>query len=181
MLAVQGYGDRLVQSFGYLYPPEMAFLKDVSRRLFRENPRVVNIGIGAATSIYGIYEARPDSEIVAVDIDPLMGISQLREGGIAQFVRLVHGDSKEIGKTWSLPVDLLFIDGDHSYEGCYGDLAAWTPHLTDGAAVLIHDYHSENWPAVKRAVDEFLAGWHLIGHVETLIAFSRFDTYWLEV
>lgn len=37
------------------------------------------------------------------------------------------------------PVELLFIDGDHSYEAVVADVEAWWPKLTDGGFVAVHD------------------------------------------
>ncbi len=37
------------------------------------------------------------------------------------------------------PVDFLFIDGDHSYEGLKGDWEAWRSHLSPGSIVALHD------------------------------------------
>jgi predicted O-methyltransferase YrrM len=36
-------------------------------------------------------------------------------------------------------IDLAFIDGDHSYEGCLADLKAVWPKVKKGGVVLIHD------------------------------------------
>ena len=49
-------------------------------------------------------------------------------------------------------LDFVFIDGDHSYDGCKRDIAAWTPKVKLGGWIGGHDY-SERW-GVKRAVDE---------------------------
>lgn len=38
-----------------------------------------------------------------------------------------------------LPVDFLFIDGDHSYNGLKGDWEAWSGHLEKGGIVALHD------------------------------------------
>lgn len=37
------------------------------------------------------------------------------------------------------PVDFLFIDGDHSYEGLRGDWESWSPLVTPGGIVALHD------------------------------------------
>lgn len=50
-------------------------------------------------------------------------------------------------------VDFVFVDADHSYEGCKRDIEAWAPKVRDGGMVCGHDY-SDLWPGVKRAVDE---------------------------
>lgn len=57
-------------------------------------------------------------------------------------------------------LDFVFIDGDHSYEGCAADIAAWLPKVKPGAWLCGHDYHRPGFPleGVKKAVDEFAAG-----------------------
>lgn len=52
--------------------------------------------------------------------------------------------------------DWIFIDADHSYEGCAGDIRAFRPLLIPGGLLSGHDY-AENWPGVRRAVDELAA------------------------
>ncbi|CAE7230838.1 unnamed protein product [Symbiodinium pilosum] len=51
-------------------------------------------------------------------------------------------------------MDLVYVDGDHSYEGAASDLAAWWPILRVGGAMVGHDY-TITWPGVVRAVNEF--------------------------
>ena len=54
---------------------------------------------------------------------------------------------------WDIPIDLLFIDGAHTYEGVRGDILNLTPHVVPGGVVIFHDYHMKG---VREAVDEFL-------------------------
>lgn len=58
------------------------------------------------------------------------------------------------GKTF----DIVFIDADHSYEGCAADIAAWWDMVTPGGWLSGHDYAlpTHNF-GVERAVDEFAA------------------------
>ncbi|MBU3591454.1 class I SAM-dependent methyltransferase [Polynucleobacter sp. 78F-HAINBA] len=48
--------------------------------------------------------------------------------------------------------DLVYIDGDHTYEGVVKDLAAWYPKVKKGGIICGDDI---GWPGVKKAVDEF--------------------------
>ena len=48
-------------------------------------------------------------------------------------------------------LDFIFIDADHSYSGCKGDIEAWAPKVRKGGLIAGHDY---NWHTVRRAVDE---------------------------
>jgi predicted O-methyltransferase YrrM len=36
-------------------------------------------------------------------------------------------------------IDFLFIDGDHSYEGCKADWDLYSPYLKSGSCVIFHD------------------------------------------
>ena len=36
-------------------------------------------------------------------------------------------------------IDLAFIDGDHSYEGCLGDLEVVFPKMKKDGIILVHD------------------------------------------
>jgi|tagenome__1003787_1003787.scaffolds.fasta_scaffold20935056_2 hypothetical protein len=56
-----------------------------------------------------------------------------------QVVRLVNLSSEIVAAQWTKPVGLLWIDGDHSYEGVKRDFSCWSPHLTDNATVAFDD------------------------------------------
>jgi predicted O-methyltransferase YrrM len=49
-------------------------------------------------------------------------------------------------------LDLVYIDGDHTYQGVVKDLASWFPKVRKGGIICGDDI---GWPGVKRAVDEF--------------------------
>lgn len=167
----------LAKQFGYIYQAEMDMLYSITRGL-PLNPLVINIGAGAGTSGLLFIETREDLTLHTVDINgvpsPFGGLYNeymaMKDAGyegqlnVRWFQHL--GDSKEIGRTWETPADLIFIDGDHSYEGCIGDLLAWSPHVKRDGLLAIHDYRKhENapnedgrmkpWPGVDRAVKEF--------------------------
>lgn len=51
--------------------------------------------------------------------------------------------------------DLVFIDADHTYEGCKADILAYQPLVAPKRGILAgHDYGEKAHPGVKRAVDE---------------------------
>jgi hypothetical protein len=49
---------------------------------------------------------------------------------------------------------LLWIDGDHSFRGCLGDITRWWPKLQPGGSMLLHDCYSGC--DVQVAVGKFL-------------------------
>jgi predicted O-methyltransferase YrrM len=50
-------------------------------------------------------------------------------------------------------LDFVYLDGDHSYEGCKADIHAWLPKLKLGGIMAFHDYNDIY--GVRQAVDEF--------------------------
>jgi predicted O-methyltransferase YrrM len=77
------------------------------------------------------------------------------------------GSSVDVAARWEGPqIGLLFIDGEHTYQAVRSDIAAWTPHLADGAVVAFHDYYAK-FPGVIQAVDEWAAG-RPVEHIERL-------------
>lgn len=51
--------------------------------------------------------------------------------------------------------DMIYIDGDHSYEGVKSDLKLSFSKVKDGGLICGHDYISSKFEDVVRAVDEF--------------------------
>lgn len=50
--------------------------------------------------------------------------------------------------------DMVFIDGNHSYEAVRQDIEVWLPTVVTGGILCGHDYNAKRWPGVIRAVDE---------------------------
>jgi predicted O-methyltransferase YrrM len=61
----------------------------------------------------------------------------------------VHGDAGDI------PCELLFIDGDHTYEGVVTDLRTWLPSLKAGGILAMHDFDAQ---AVQQAFAAVVGG-----------------------
>jgi predicted O-methyltransferase YrrM len=78
---------------------------------------------------------------------------RLRTLGVYHKITPLQGLSVYHGSHWDQPIDLLFIDGDHSYEGVCSDFMTWFPHVKKGGVVAFHDY-SDGWPGVKKFIDE---------------------------
>lgn len=53
---------------------------------------------------------------------------------------------------------LIFVDGDHSYDGVRTDYDQLYPLLSEGGLMVFDDYRNRGaWPGVGRAVDEIIA------------------------
>jgi len=111
-------------------------------RAHGETPRVVEIGRyrGGATLLL----AAAGGEVVSLDID-----EGLREADASLMRALTRIGLEEkvalhIANSSTFPVeagsvDILLVDGDHSYDGVSRDVAHWFPALRNGAIVLFHD------------------------------------------
>lgn len=165
----------------YLYPNEFEALKKLASEL-PPNPIVINFGAGAGNSAAAFLLGREDVFVYTIDRQKesspfgcLEGEQNLLERlGLwsPERIQQIHGDSAETGRTWTGgKVDLVFVDAGHSYEECKADALAWLPHLREGGVMVFHDYTSPNWPNVVRAVDEVMAPYQQILHVDTLAAY----------
>ncbi len=72
---------------------------------------------------------------------------------------VMRGRSAQAAEGCPHEYDFVFIDADHSYEGCKADIEAWAPKIRAGGWLGGHDYESPKFPkfGVKRAVDEYVA------------------------
>lgn len=59
--------------------------------------------------------------------------------GVREQVEIMLGYSRDFAADWKLPIDLLFIDGDHSYEGVRTDWELYSPYLKPEGVAVFHD------------------------------------------
>lgn len=200
--------ESLQAAFAYLFASEVAALKRLAQSL-PPNPVVVNLGAGSGTSGLAFMESRDDLRLMTIDIqeeDSPYGCLYAERRVIEEAgfnlgrYRQYCSDSKTLGVLWQKPksimlpgehggfADLVFIDADHSYNGCKGDILAWLPNIKPGGIMAVHDFekkkvyardnlpdkvpHPLPWPGVDRAVRHYLCGkYEIVMHVDTLIGF----------
>lgn len=89
---------------------------------------------------------------------PLMLLSCARSmvmAGVGASVRLIPSMTVEASRQWSQPIDFLYVDADHGYDGVLADLNAWVPHVKPGGVIAGDDYEHVRYPGVKAAWDDF--------------------------
>ncbi len=125
------------------------------------SPVVVNIGAAFGTSAIAFLAARSDLTVVSIDVQPcpeeFENIVRAGYSTSGRYIRVL-GRSQDVARAWRFGyVDLVFVDGGHSYADCYGDMMLWYPHIRPGGILAIHDYEADMLPAIKPAVDDFVA------------------------
>ena len=92
--------------------------------------------------------------------------------------------SQDIGRSWTTPLDLVFIDGDHAEEPTREDWALFSPHVAVGGHVLFHDARDGTedglgLPGPTTVVNQLFRGpnavpdWSIAGEVDRTVAVRR--------
>jgi predicted O-methyltransferase YrrM len=77
--------------------------------------------------------------------------------GLDAGVRLLVADTRTADQP-AEPCDLIFVDGDHSYDGARADLERWRPALRPGGHLLFHDaVDTGGWGTVHPGVVRLVA------------------------
>jgi len=132
---------------------------------------VVEIGsyLGRSTALLGLALKRYSPEARLVAIDPHTGDRQqllalgtellptadlfrkhVQGVGIAELLDIRIARSDEVAAEWDGPVELLFVDGWHSYDAVVSDARNWVPHLHGDGVVCFDDF--TNYTDVHEAV-----------------------------
>jgi len=103
---------------------------------------VLEIGVRWGTStnalLYGIRDSdrkHPTLQLYSMDIKDCSGV--VKDESLKKYWTFIFGDSKTL--EWSKEVDVLLIDGDHSYEGVKADYLKYEPFVKSGGIILMHD------------------------------------------
>lgn len=127
----------------------------------------VREGVSTAAFLLGVETA--GGHVFSVDVNP--ACKEIYDHPQWTFIH-AHSviDANEIGETVEGCVDILLIDGDHSYDTVMSDLNNFTPLVKPGGLILMHDIDpcaevtpkiiNQGWFPIldpRRAFSEFLA------------------------
>lgn len=115
--------------------------------------RVCEIGTSAGGTLYLLTRvSAPDALIVSIDLAISPHTRALRERFAQPGQRVVslagdsHAEETAAGLERLLegqPLDVLFIDGDHSYDGVRADFERYAPLVRSGGIVALHDINED--------------------------------------
>lgn len=113
----------------------------------------------------GSIEHQPGSDIHPAFLPKLYEVflSNVIHRNLAHKIIPVRMDSVTASKTpffknLNRSIDLIYIDGDHSEEGCYNDLEAWFPYVKGHGVLCGDDYTFES---VQKAIYRFASKYDL--------------------
>lgn len=141
-------GQRIQGGFGQ---GEMRIMKEEIEKL-KPGEIYLEVGVDEGRSLtVARHYAHPDVWTIGVDyIDPParapymnIKLGPFPNGtgmiSIGSKTIYIHGDSQGVAQIWNKQIALLFIDGDHSYEGVKKDTLSWEPFVKKGGTILFHD------------------------------------------
>lgn len=181
----KNYSDHVNEMCHYATPSELDWLRDWAKSVYSvlgtdDYPRAVMIGAGPGVMAIALLEGNKLIDLTVID----KNTCEYVKAHIGQCIDLsnpsvtyIIDDSANYGERWTENIDLLIVDGDHSYEGVKRDLEAWLSHMNKGGIVFLHDYDAtdtefadmERYPGVKQAVDECQFKWREVRKVGTAI------------
>lgn len=77
--------------------------------------------------------------------------SNIDKFGLGHWIVTMRWDASELSSTWSVPLDMVFIDADHEYKSVVNDIYGWARHVKVGGIIALHDF---DLPGVQQAVSE---------------------------
>jgi predicted O-methyltransferase YrrM len=102
------------------------------------------VGLALAENTKGkIYAIDPHTKTTWNDDDSVDTIDIIRRNiallDLEDRVEIVRKTSEDAAQDWNRKIDLLFIDGDHSYDGVRRDWELFSPHLSEFGVAVFHD------------------------------------------
>lgn len=131
-----------------------------------KHKRALEIGSFEGASAVWLLDMIPNLKITCIDtfescFDDVTGKYEQRfDRNVAEYgkrVTKLKGRSTDVLKTFSSrkKFDLIYIDGDHTYEAVKKDAELAWPLLRSGGLLIFDDYNNDEF-GVRQAVDEFL-------------------------
>jgi predicted O-methyltransferase YrrM len=139
-------------------------------------PRLVCIdpfdasGDGTSEGLYAARAAAFDNPLKAGFVRNLQG------AGVADLVDIRQGYSHDVARDFREPIDLLFLDGDHSYDSVLRDYRDWSCKVRPGGWLCMHDVRNPIHDGPGRVAAEVVAcdpAWTALHYVDTMLVARR--------
>ena len=127
-----------------------------------EDALILEIGSwqGRSTCAMGFACVGTRRRIVSVDVEPEGEPSRtgFRRNvvamGLRELVTEIIGDSRQVMKGWTTPLDFAFIDGNHDYPFVLSDFELTYPWIKHGGWIAFHDMDDPATPGISKMWNE---------------------------
>lgn len=170
---------------GMFRKDEMAFLYKLARR----KGLVVEIGCFQGRSTSLLVQAAGKFETPVITIDKWIKPSgQYEAASKADLVRNFKRLKLPLPQIWEMDshdaaekfsalgrkISLLFIDGNHTYDGLAQDITDWMDFVQIGGIIAFHDVFNRKCPEVQEAISHWWTPeWYPLGLHDFTLAFRR--------
>jgi len=117
---------------------------------------ILEVGVRWGTStlsfLYGLRDRGQSHPLLKLHSMDIKDCSSVCPEELKQYWNFMQGDSKKL--PWDREIDILLIDGDHSYEGVKADYERFEPFVKEGGIILMHDVLWFHKGAIKFFWDE---------------------------
>lgn len=146
-------GDGDIVEIGSFKGRSTCFLAQGALRSGRGRVHAIDHFQGSPEHQLGGHEETP--EIVASGSTYEQFQANLEAFGLGEVVLATVSSSQAAAAIWAGAVRMIFIDGDHSYQGTKGDFEAWFSHVAETGLICFHDYQNSHYlDGVTKFIDE---------------------------
>jgi predicted O-methyltransferase YrrM len=123
---------------------------------YKKPEKIVDLGVDYAYStfcfaipeighVYGIDSFEGDVHAGERDTEQLYKyVTDKQKELELNNITFIKGFFDDVVQTWDKKIDILHIDGLHTYEAVKNDFEKWSPFLKEGGIILMHDTMVEN-------------------------------------
>lgn len=161
--------SRINQSYSFRMSQKSIEIKALLQTIIDNKPKIiVEIGSFKGGTLCSFCQVAPlDSIVISVDINyPVeRRLAHRRFVRPSQKARFIQGDSHSLSTLTEIrkflneeQVDLLFLDGDHSYDGIKKDFEMYADLVKPDGIIAIHDIYPDNFIRTGTKTASYVGG-----------------------
>ena len=164
----------LIKACPYITMDEYAYMKSLAAKM-PSAQRVVMIGAGPGELLLSFLEGYryPSAKCTVIDkgtceyVEAHVLGDEAIDDQYSLSIEYVVNYSQVVARDWFEKIDLLIVDGDHTYEGVRADIQSWAKYVRK--YIWFHDFDGkaigqEDYPDSRKLIEAYavLAKWSLL-------------------